>query len=918
MADSSSPLSLQPCHWRHHVFPSFSGQDVRRTFLSHLLKEFRRKGIRTFIDNDIRRSQMIGPELVQAIRESRFAVVVLSKRYASSRWCLDELVEIKESSKTVMPVFYKVNPSHVRNLNGEFGTAFEEACQGKPEDVKQRWRDALVYVADIAGESSQNWDSEADMVEKIAMSISNELNSAASGGDSDNLVGISAHMREMDSLLCLESNEVKMVGIWGPAGIGKTTVARALFNQLSKNFQHSIFVENVRGCYIRTGLDRDGFKLRLQEQFLSEVIDHRHMKIHELGLVKERLQDLKVLVVLDDVDKLEQLDDALAKHSQWFGPGSRIIVTTEDKQLLRAHGINLIYEMGFPSRSEALQIFCQSAFGKSSAPDGYVELASEITNLAGYLPLALKVLGSSLRGMNKDEQKSALPRLRTSLSEDIRNVLRVGYDGLHDRDKSLFLHIACLFSGENVEYVKLLLASSGLDVNFGLQVLTNRSLIYMLRCNRTIMMHSLLQHLGREVVCAQSVDEPGKRHFLVDASEIYDVLVDNTGTGAVLGISLDLSKITEWFLNETSFGGMHNLMFLKLYKSSLSKDQTELHLPRGLDYLPRKLRLLHWDAYPTTSLPQSFRPEFLVVLNLRESKLEKLWEGEQPLRSLTHMDLSMSKNLKEIPDLSKAVNMEELCLSHCSCLVMLSPSVKNLNKLVVLEMECCSKLESIPTNINLESLSILNLDKCSRLTTFPDVSSNIGFLSMSETAIEQVPETIMSWPNLAALDMSGCKNLKTFPCLPDSIEWLNFSRTEIEEVPSRVVENLYRLSKLLMNSCMKLRSISSCISRLENIETLDFLGCKNVVNFPVEIFESSRFCHNLVMEMGGIQTPGLPGPFYFRDGYIETIPDCITRHCKLPFLNSSRPVSSNIESNFIWFDQLTKGEEWHGDDDDDE
>ncbi|KAG2296743.1 hypothetical protein Bca52824_043412 [Brassica carinata] len=279
------------------------------------------------------------------------------------------------------------------------------------------------------------------------------------------------------------------------------------------------------------------------------------------------------------------------------------------------------------------------------------------------------------------------------------------------------------------------------------------------------------------------------------------------------------------------------------------------------------------------------------------------------------MDLSMSENLKEIPDLSKAVNLEELCLSHCSSLVMLPPSVKNLNKLVVLEMEYCSKLESIPTNINLESLSILNLDKCSRLTTFPDVSSNIGYLSISETAIEQVPETVMSWPNLAALDMSGCKNLKTFPCLPDTIEWLNFSRTEIQEVPSRVVENLCRLSKLLMNSCMKLRSISSCISRLENIETLDFLGCKNVVNFPVEIFESSPFCHNLVMEMGDIRTPGLPRPFYFRDSYIDTIPDCITRHCKLPFLNSSRPVSSNIESDFIWFDQLRKGEEWHGDDD---
>lgn len=305
------------------------------------------------------------------------------------------------------------------------------------------------------------------MIENIAMSISEKLNSTPSR-DSENLVGIDAHMREMDSLLCLESTEVKMVGIWGPAGIGKTTIARALFNRLSENFQHTIFMENVKGSYRRTDLDDYGMKLRLQEQFLSEVIDHKHMKVHDLGLVKERLQDLKVLVVLDDVDKLEQLD-ALVKQSQWFGSGSRIIVTTENKQLLRAHGIKLIYEVGFPSRGESLQIFCLSAFGQSSAPHGFIKLATEITKLAGYLPLALTVLGSSLRGMNKDEQKSALPRLRTSLNEDIKNVLRVSYDSLHERDKSIFLHIACLFNGENVDYVKQLLESSGLDVNFGLE-----------------------------------------------------------------------------------------------------------------------------------------------------------------------------------------------------------------------------------------------------------------------------------------------------------------------------------------------------------------------------------------------------------------------------------------------------------------
>ncbi|CAA0403400.1 unnamed protein product [Arabidopsis thaliana] len=899
--EESSSLSLQSCNWRHHVFPSFSGKDVRRTFLSHLLKEFRRKGIRTFIDNDIKRSQMISSELVRAIRESRIAVVVLSRTYASSSWCLNELVEIKKVSQMIMPVFYEVDPSDVRKRTGEFGKAFEEACERQPdEEVKQKWREALVYIANIAGESSQNWDNEADLIDKIAMSISYELNSTLSR-DSYNLVGIDNHMRELDSLLCLESTEVKMVGIWGPAGIGKTTIARALFNRLSENFQHTIFMENVKGSSRTSELDAYGFQLRLQEQFLSEVIDHKHMKIHDLGLVKERLQDLKVLVVLDDVDKLEQLD-ALVKQSQWFGSGSRIIVTTENKQLLRAHGITCIYELGFPSRSDSLQIFCQYAFGESSAPDGCIELATEITKLAGYLPLALKVLGSSLRGMSKDEQKSALPRLRTSLNEDIRNVLRVSYDGIHDKDKVIFLHIACLFNGENVDYVKQILASSGLDVTFGLQVLTSRSLIHISRCNRTITMHNLLEQLGREIVCEQSIAEPGKRQFLMDASEIYDVLADNTGTGAVLGISLDISKINELFLNERAFGGMHNLLFLRFYKSSSSKDQPELHLPRGLDYLPRKLRLLHWDAFPMTSMPLSFCPQFLVVINIRESQLEKLWEGTQPLRSLKQMDLSKSENLKEIPDLSKAVNIEELCLSYCGSLVMLPSSIKNLNKLVVLDMKYCSKLEIIPCNMDLESLSILNLDGCSRLESFPEISSKIGFLSLSETAIEEIPTTVASWPCLAALDMSGCKNLKTFPCLPKTIEWLDLSRTEIEEVPLWI-DKLSKLNKLLMNSCMKLRSISSGISTLEHIKTLDFLGCKNIVSFPVEIFESSRFCHNLVMEMRNIQNPDLPRPFYFKNNYIDTIPDCITRHCKLPFLNSSGSISSKIENDFIWFDK---------------
>lgn len=148
-------------NWIHDVFPSFHGADVRKAFLSHVLKEFKRKGIDTFIDNDIDRSKSIGPELVEAIRGSRIAIVLLSKNYASSTWCLNELVEIitcrKEFGQTVMTVFYKVDPTDVKKQTGEFGTVFIKTCEGKTEEDIGRWRRVLAEVATIAGYHSSNW-----------------------------------------------------------------------------------------------------------------------------------------------------------------------------------------------------------------------------------------------------------------------------------------------------------------------------------------------------------------------------------------------------------------------------------------------------------------------------------------------------------------------------------------------------------------------------------------------------------------------------------------------------------------------------------------------------------------------------------------------------------------------------------------
>ncbi|CAA7053862.1 unnamed protein product [Microthlaspi erraticum] len=114
-----------------------------------------------------------------------------------------------------------------------------------------------------------------------------------------------------------------------------------------------------------------------------------------------------------------------------------------------------------------------------------------------------------------------------------------------------------------------------------------------------------------------------------------------------------------------------------------------------MDFPPR-LRLLRWEVYPGKCLPFTFTPEHLVELNLVHSKLEKLWQGTQPLTNLKRMDLSLVLNLKELPDLSYATNLEKLAVDGCYSLVEIPSSIGNLPKLEELQMAFCIKLQVAP------------------------------------------------------------------------------------------------------------------------------------------------------------------------------------------------------------------------------
>ncbi len=155
--DIESASSSSATHERkYEVFLSFKGTDTRTNFTDHLYAALNQKGIFTFRDDkELERGIVISPELMKAIEESRFAIVILSKDYASSSWCLTELVKIIECMKKtrliVVPVFYHVDPSDVQNQRGTFAEAFAKHEERSKDNILDIWRVALTEVANLSG-----------------------------------------------------------------------------------------------------------------------------------------------------------------------------------------------------------------------------------------------------------------------------------------------------------------------------------------------------------------------------------------------------------------------------------------------------------------------------------------------------------------------------------------------------------------------------------------------------------------------------------------------------------------------------------------------------------------------------------------------------------------------------------------------
>ncbi|KAJ9167245.1 hypothetical protein P3X46_021909 [Hevea brasiliensis] len=461
MASASS--SIIPSKITYDVFLSFRGSDTRSNFTSHIYAALCRKHITTFIDdNSLDRGEEIKETLLKAIGESKIYVIIFSENYASSHWCLDELVKIMECMKTmgrkVLPVFYHVDPSDVRKQTGKLGEAFGKVKQQFKESIDrvERWSTALTEAANLSGWDSSNYRLESELSERIVNQIAKKLCPIFFSTSTD-LVGIDSHIEQILSLLSIGTVDVRFVGIWGMGGIGKTTIAEALICQIFDQFDDFCFLRNIREKSKKHEL------VHLRKCLFSELLQDENLSIEMLHVIPtfamERLIRKRVVVVLDDVNDSDQLTALVGNHG-WFGPGSRIIITSRDKEVLNGK-VDEIYKVEGLRHSEACQLFSLKAFKQKYPPKDFMELSERVVDYTKGLPLALHVLGSHLCGRFPAEWKSALSKLNQFPDSNIQKILKISYDELDPVEKDIFLDIACFFKGNERNWVEDILNGSG-------------------------------------------------------------------------------------------------------------------------------------------------------------------------------------------------------------------------------------------------------------------------------------------------------------------------------------------------------------------------------------------------------------------------------------------------------------------------
>ncbi|KAI4325242.1 hypothetical protein MLD38_030657 [Melastoma candidum] len=867
----------------YEVFLSFRGPDTRHVFTDFLNEFMSAVGIRVFLDDDeLRCGEKIGEELARAIASSKVYIPIFSRGYASSAWCLRELALMVEKTRgsndrKILPIFYDVGPADVKLRTDLFRSAIEGHRSRFDEETVGTWEAALQEVAQIKGWVLQANQRQGKLIGRIVQAVSRKLKIAHIGTPS-HLIGIDERVEDIKDLLDCGTADVRYVVVHGMGGIGKTTLVSAVFNSISSQFQHCRFLENVRESSRRDGLDC------LQEKLLPKP----YYGSRDCRVIEECFRQKKVLLVLDDVDNREQLRK-LAGGSDWFGPGSRILITTRDIRCVAIEGqkrywdielhnsVHQLFPHPYPAAQEGiyqyelaemkphhgLELFSRHAFGTDLPPPDYMSLSKAVVDKVGRLPLALEVIGSHLYYEKRAVWEDTLAKLKKVPYKQVLDTMMISYEALDDSQKQIFLDIACFFSGkEKTNAFHMWEASSDFFPTNDLNVLVCKSLV-KIEIDNTFWMHDQLRDLGKEIVRQESRESPENRSRLWVPEDAFEIVKANKGTEKIVGINMGELSLAHTF-TPIQLAAIPNLMFLELHGG---------FFVGNFENILSKLRWLCWKDCPSEFKATNLQWRNLAVLEISGADVKDEWDGWRGIEASSNLKVLIISNcnlLSRTPDLSACLNLEMLTLKSCGRLTEIDGSICTLKHLTYMEIRNCYKLRKLPQGFgSLTSLRELRLfgpthpkllgPKFQMGTSLCDLSS-LSRMEIHHKGIKVLPEELGKLRALECLDLCFCQKMFR---LPDSV-WrleglleLRVSRTALRVLPDEI-ENLKNL-KVLDLSFTQVRKLPASIGKLKKLEQLLAAIPQLEGEVPSEIGEMSSL---KVLELSNSDICGLPATIW--------------------------------------------------------
>ncbi|CAM6092007.1 unnamed protein product [Calypogeia fissa] len=695
-----------------------------------------------------------------------------------------------------------------------------------------------------------------------------------------------------------------VLGIVGMGGIGKTTIAREVFSNISGQFEYTCFVDNVKG---------------IKAHKLNDWILHHFLQNGKQvnSLQWSHLQLKKTLITMDDVDSEGQLRILPRLHQ--IGHGSRIIFTSRDRGVFDTFPKCLIYDVEFLRPDEAKKLFCKHAFDQEDIPEVNRDLEEDVNRVVSKcdgLPLTLEPVEQAVAAWSTayDSESGWANLLRTSM---VKEVTKSKYDQFwekHIEYKEVWVHenmrnlassllngamVSRSVAGENIpkdvfnaDLVEAQTSMLRLEYNtetlnypeIRLELLDKLENLTYLELGQVFPSESS-KNLPRKLALLKwTMMSDVNMNMWKKIPPTLPITLEGMNTLAVLELSG--CKILGGAF--AALGELRNLRIL-----SLCGIQGPTHLPESFGNLS-KLKRLELKSLELTTLPDSFgNLKALEHLVLEGISILELPESFGELSSLATSLFDSYHKLKTLPEsFGRLSSLTDLRICDCSVLNCEQATQfdlhQNLSSLTYLSLKRCTSLERLPVSfglllyleaLNLEGCVLLKslpeklgeskalktcvIDRARHLKALPDSFGNLAgliWLRLNEYNLEALPESFGLLPALQLLGLSGCNRLQRLPENFGQLKALKRFWIRGADQLEELVDNLGNLSslELLKIGARRLQKLPESVSKLPALRELS-VWAPSMSSVSDKLGDLSSL---EILQIGGCRT-------------LETIPDSV-------------------------------------------